>query len=159
MQEARNSVQQHSRPQTDQPRGEVLYGSQLPGQLGPREDRGRRRSYGPTMSGPQTPEPALDRQGDCSTGSGDEGAADGIQHSHRMLSFSDALLSIIATVMILPVTHMEITPEQVLGADGSVSGGPGRPVLGSARGPWLGGTARPQPCCWPSLSLWTEAEP
>lgn len=52
------------------------------------------------MSGPQTPEPALDRQGDCSTGSGDEGAADGIQHSHRMLSFSDALLSIIATVMV-----------------------------------------------------------
>lgn len=46
VQEARNSVQQHSRPQTDQPRGEVLYGSQLPGQLGPREDRGRRRSYG-----------------------------------------------------------------------------------------------------------------
>ncbi|XP_047655459.1 endosomal/lysosomal proton channel TMEM175 isoform X4 [Phacochoerus africanus] len=64
------------------------------------------------MSGRQTPEPALDRQGDCSTGPRDEGAADGIQHSHRMLSFSDALLSIIATVMILPVTHMEITPEQ-----------------------------------------------
>jgi len=29
-----------------------------------------------------------------------------------MLSFSDALLSIIATVMILPVTHTEISPEQ-----------------------------------------------
>uniref|UniRef100_A0A8C3VZL2 Endosomal/lysosomal proton channel TMEM175 n=1 Tax=Catagonus wagneri TaxID=51154 RepID=A0A8C3VZL2_9CETA len=66
----------------------------------------------PTMSGPQTSEPAPDRQEDWSAGSRDEGAADGSQHSHRMLNFSDALLSIIATVMILPVTHMEITPEQ-----------------------------------------------
>ncbi|XP_037385070.1 endosomal/lysosomal proton channel TMEM175 isoform X2 [Talpa occidentalis] len=55
------------------------------------------------MSGPPTPEPALDRQ---------EDPASGIQHSHRMLSFSDALLSIIATVMILPVTHTELSPEQ-----------------------------------------------
>ncbi|XP_047574525.1 endosomal/lysosomal proton channel TMEM175 isoform X9 [Lutra lutra] len=67
------------------------------------------------MSGPQTPEPALRIQGDAPTGARDEDAADGIQHSHRMLSFSDALLSIIATVMILPVTHTEISPEQVLG--------------------------------------------
>ncbi|KAB0344459.1 hypothetical protein FD755_022765 [Muntiacus reevesi] len=51
------------------------------------------------MSRPQTPEPTLDGQGDASAGSPDEGVADGIQHSHRMLSFSDALLSIIATVM------------------------------------------------------------
>ncbi|XP_047574520.1 endosomal/lysosomal proton channel TMEM175 isoform X4 [Lutra lutra] len=64
------------------------------------------------MSGPQTPEPALRIQGDAPTGARDEDAADGIQHSHRMLSFSDALLSIIATVMILPVTHTEISPEQ-----------------------------------------------
>ncbi|XP_045846284.1 endosomal/lysosomal potassium channel TMEM175 isoform X3 [Meles meles] len=64
------------------------------------------------MSGPQTPEPALGIQGDTPTGTRDEDAADGIQHSHRMLSFSDALLSIIATVMILPVTHTEISPEQ-----------------------------------------------
>ncbi|XP_065770066.1 endosomal/lysosomal proton channel TMEM175 isoform X2 [Muntiacus reevesi] len=64
------------------------------------------------MSRPQTPEPTLDGQGDASAGSPDEGVADGIQHSHRMLSFSDALLSIIATVMILPVTHTEISPEQ-----------------------------------------------
>ncbi|XP_059963378.1 endosomal/lysosomal proton channel TMEM175 isoform X2 [Mesoplodon densirostris] len=64
------------------------------------------------MSGPRTPEPALDGQGASSTGSQDEDMADGIQHSHRMLSFSDALLSIIATVMILPVTHTEISPEQ-----------------------------------------------
>ncbi|XP_012901260.1 endosomal/lysosomal potassium channel TMEM175 isoform X2 [Mustela putorius furo] len=64
------------------------------------------------MSGPQTPEPALGIQGDAPTGARDEDAADGIQHSHRMLSFSDALLSIIATVMILPVTHTEISPEQ-----------------------------------------------
>ncbi|XP_073747392.1 endosomal/lysosomal proton channel TMEM175 isoform X3 [Callorhinus ursinus] len=64
------------------------------------------------MSEPQSPEPALIIQGDSPTGTRDEDAADGIQHSHRMLSFSDALLSIIATVMILPVTHTEISPEQ-----------------------------------------------
>nr|XP_025852717.1 endosomal/lysosomal potassium channel TMEM175 isoform X1 [Vulpes vulpes] len=64
------------------------------------------------MSGPQTPEPTLSVQGDSPMGTRDEDAADGIQHSHRMLSFSDALLSIIATVMILPVTHTEISPEQ-----------------------------------------------
>nr|XP_035950226.1 endosomal/lysosomal potassium channel TMEM175 isoform X2 [Halichoerus grypus] len=64
------------------------------------------------MSEPQSPEPALSIQGDSPTGMKDEDTADGIQHSHRMLSFSDALLSIIATVMILPVTHTEISPEQ-----------------------------------------------
>ncbi|XP_030615992.1 endosomal/lysosomal potassium channel TMEM175 isoform X3 [Delphinapterus leucas] len=64
------------------------------------------------MSGPRTPELALGGQGASSTGSQDEDTADGIQSSHRMLSFSDALLSIIATVMILPVTHTEISPEQ-----------------------------------------------
>ncbi|XP_058923393.1 endosomal/lysosomal proton channel TMEM175 isoform X2 [Kogia breviceps] len=64
------------------------------------------------MSGPQTPEPLLDGQGASPAGSQDEDMADGIQRSHRMLSFSDALLSIIATVMILPVTHTEISPEQ-----------------------------------------------
>ncbi|XP_072803888.1 endosomal/lysosomal proton channel TMEM175 isoform X2 [Vicugna pacos] len=67
---------------------------------------------GPTMSRPQSPEPALNVQGASSIGPGDEDAADGTQHSHRMLSFSDALLSIIATVMILPVTHTNISPEQ-----------------------------------------------
>uniref|UniRef100_A0A4W2D0Q1 Endosomal/lysosomal proton channel TMEM175 n=1 Tax=Bos indicus x Bos taurus TaxID=30522 RepID=A0A4W2D0Q1_BOBOX len=67
---------------------------------------------GSTMSGPQAPEPTLEGQADASAGSPDEDAAEGIQHSHRMLSFSDALLSIIATVMILPVTHTEISPEQ-----------------------------------------------
>ncbi|XP_045330833.1 endosomal/lysosomal potassium channel TMEM175 isoform X3 [Leopardus geoffroyi] len=70
------------------------------------------------MSGPQTPEPARRTQGDSPTGTGGEDTADGIQHSQRMLSFSDALLSIIATVMILPVTHTEISPEQVLGNRG-----------------------------------------
>ncbi|XP_069451071.1 endosomal/lysosomal proton channel TMEM175 isoform X2 [Ovis canadensis] len=64
------------------------------------------------MSGPQTPEPTLEGQADAPVGSPDEDAADGTQHSHRMLSFSDALLSIIATVMILPVIHTEISPEQ-----------------------------------------------
>ncbi|XP_010957095.1 endosomal/lysosomal proton channel TMEM175 isoform X2 [Camelus bactrianus] len=64
------------------------------------------------MSRPQSPEPALNVQGASSIGLGDEDAADGTQHSHRMLSFSDALLSIIATVMILPVTHTDISPEQ-----------------------------------------------
>ncbi|KAM8800734.1 endosomal/lysosomal proton channel TMEM175 isoform 3-T3 [Rhynchonycteris naso] len=64
------------------------------------------------MSRPQTPEPALSVQRDSPTGTRDEDAANGTQHSHRMLSFSDALLSIIATVMILPVTHTEISPEQ-----------------------------------------------
>lgn len=55
---------------------------------------------GPIMSEPRTPEPALNVQGDSSTGTRDEDAADGTQHSQRMLSFSDALLSIIATVMV-----------------------------------------------------------
>ncbi|XP_036272941.1 endosomal/lysosomal potassium channel TMEM175 isoform X1 [Pipistrellus kuhlii] len=66
------------------------------------------------MSGSQAPEPALSVQGDSTAATGDEDAADddGTQHSHRMLSFSDALLSIIATIMILPVTHTEISPEQ-----------------------------------------------
>ncbi|XP_036182250.1 endosomal/lysosomal potassium channel TMEM175 isoform X2 [Myotis myotis] len=66
------------------------------------------------MSGSRAPEPALSVQGDATTSTGDEDedAAHGTQHSHRMLSFSDALLSIIATVMILPVTHTEISPEQ-----------------------------------------------
>ncbi|XP_054437819.1 endosomal/lysosomal proton channel TMEM175 isoform X2 [Pteronotus mesoamericanus] len=66
------------------------------------------------MSGPQAPEPAPDVQGDgdAPTGPRGEDAAAGTQHSQRMLSFSDALLSIIATVMILPVTHTELSPQQ-----------------------------------------------
>ncbi|XP_011792218.1 PREDICTED: transmembrane protein 175 [Colobus angolensis palliatus] len=64
------------------------------------------------MSQPQTPEQALDTLGDCPPGRRDEDAGEGIQCSQRMLNFSDALLSIIATVMILPVTHTEISPEQ-----------------------------------------------
>nr|XP_036847434.1 endosomal/lysosomal potassium channel TMEM175 isoform X10 [Manis javanica] len=64
------------------------------------------------MSRPQNLEPGLSMQEGSPTGTGDEEAADGVQHSHRMLNFSDALLSIIATVMILPVTHTEISPEQ-----------------------------------------------
>lgn len=59
------------------------------------------------MSGPQTPEPTLSVQGDSPMGTRDEDAADGIQHSHRMLSFSDALLSIIATVMVRVGPHPE----------------------------------------------------
>lgn len=52
------------------------------------------------MSRPRTPEPALDVQGDSPTGTRNEDDADRTQHSHRMLNFSDALLSIIATVMV-----------------------------------------------------------
>uniref|UniRef100_A0A8C3RXL2 Endosomal/lysosomal proton channel TMEM175 n=2 Tax=Chelydra serpentina TaxID=8475 RepID=A0A8C3RXL2_CHESE len=37
------------------------------------------------------------------------------QASHRLLAYSDALLSIIATVMILPVAHTKIHPDQKLG--------------------------------------------
>ncbi|XP_041327200.1 endosomal/lysosomal potassium channel TMEM175 isoform X4 [Pyrgilauda ruficollis] len=37
------------------------------------------------------------------------------QTSHRLLAYSDALLSIIATVMILPVAHTKIHPDQKLG--------------------------------------------
>lgn len=88
------------------------------------------------MSRPQTPEPTLDGQGDTPVGSPDD-VADGIQHSHRMLSFSDALLSIIATVMILPVTHTEISPEQVLGnglQHWSSGGGPEAQATGSRLG-------------------------
>lgn len=51
----------------------------------------------------------MDSEGDSSLYRRDE---EGTQSSHRMLGFSDALLSIIATVMILPVTHTEISPEQ-----------------------------------------------
>ncbi|XP_075849032.1 endosomal/lysosomal proton channel TMEM175 isoform X3 [Microcebus murinus] len=64
------------------------------------------------MSQPQIPEQVLDTQGDYAPGRRDEDSGEGTQCSHRMLSFSDALLSIIATVMILPVTHTEISPEQ-----------------------------------------------
>ncbi|KAK2115167.1 hypothetical protein P7K49_005793 [Saguinus oedipus] len=67
------------------------------------------------MSQPQAPEQVLDTLGDCPPGRRDEDTTEGIQCSQRMLSFSDALLSIIATVMILPVTHTEISPEQVMG--------------------------------------------
>uniref|UniRef100_A0A2I3H3Q2 Uncharacterized protein n=1 Tax=Nomascus leucogenys TaxID=61853 RepID=A0A2I3H3Q2_NOMLE len=52
------------------------------------------------MSQPRTPEQALDAPGDCPPGRRDEDAGEGIQCSQRMLSFSDALLSIIATVMV-----------------------------------------------------------
>ncbi|XP_059130956.1 endosomal/lysosomal proton channel TMEM175 isoform X4 [Peromyscus eremicus] len=61
------------------------------------------------MSRPQAQEQAVDSEGDSSLYRRDE---EGTQSSHRMLGFSDALLSIIATVMILPVTHTEISPEQ-----------------------------------------------
>ncbi|XP_073898886.1 endosomal/lysosomal proton channel TMEM175 isoform X3 [Castor canadensis] len=64
------------------------------------------------MSRSQIPEQTLDAQGDSPLHRRDENTRDGIQSSHRMLGFSDALLSIIATVMILPVTHTEISPEQ-----------------------------------------------
>ncbi|XP_062964692.1 endosomal/lysosomal proton channel TMEM175 isoform X3 [Cynocephalus volans] len=64
------------------------------------------------MSRPGTPEQTLDVQGDGPLGRTDKDAGEETQSSHRMLSFSDALLSIIATVMILPVTHTEISPEQ-----------------------------------------------
>nr|XP_021507473.1 endosomal/lysomomal potassium channel TMEM175 isoform X2 [Meriones unguiculatus] len=71
------------------------------------------------MSRPQTQEQVVDSEGDSSQLRRDEGDSsllrrdeEGTQSSHRMLGFSDALLSIIATVMILPVTHTEISPEQ-----------------------------------------------
>ncbi|XP_062068682.1 endosomal/lysosomal proton channel TMEM175 isoform X4 [Lepus europaeus] len=64
------------------------------------------------MSGPGTSEQEPSVQGDSPPGRRDEDAGEGTQSSHRMLGFSDALLSIIATVMILPVTHTEISPEQ-----------------------------------------------
>ncbi|XP_040822437.1 endosomal/lysosomal potassium channel TMEM175 isoform X2 [Ochotona curzoniae] len=64
------------------------------------------------MSGPTTSEPEPCAQGDLVPGRRDEDTVEGTQSSHRMLGFSDALLSIIATVMILPVTHTEISPEQ-----------------------------------------------
>uniref|UniRef100_A0A8C2N1K7 Endosomal/lysosomal proton channel TMEM175 n=1 Tax=Cricetulus griseus TaxID=10029 RepID=A0A8C2N1K7_CRIGR len=49
------------------------------------------------MSRPQTEEQAVDSEGDSSLHRRDE---EGTQSSHRMLGFSDALLSIIATVMV-----------------------------------------------------------
>ncbi|CAH6879573.1 Tmem175 [Phodopus roborovskii] len=59
------------------------------------------------MSRPQ--EQSVDSEGESYQYGRNE---EGTQNSHRMLGFSDALLSIIATVMILPVTHTEISPEQ-----------------------------------------------
>uniref|UniRef100_A0A2K6SYQ5 Endosomal/lysosomal proton channel TMEM175 n=1 Tax=Saimiri boliviensis boliviensis TaxID=39432 RepID=A0A2K6SYQ5_SAIBB len=64
------------------------------------------------MSQPWAPEQVLGTLEDCPPSRRDEDAREGMQCSQRMLSFSDALLSIIATVMILPVTHTEISPEQ-----------------------------------------------
>lgn len=70
------------------------------------------------MSRPGTPEPALCVQGDSAAGTQDEDAADGTQHSHRMLSFSDALLSIIATVMVrVGPTQLRASPAPPLAQD------------------------------------------
>ncbi|KAM6150770.1 endosomal/lysosomal proton channel TMEM175 isoform 1-T2 [Erethizon dorsatum] len=64
------------------------------------------------MSGPQHMGQVPEAQGDSPLGRRDEDVEEGTQSSHRMLGFSDALLSIIATVMILPVMHTEISPGQ-----------------------------------------------
>lgn len=69
------------------------------------------------MSGPGTPEPALRVRGDSAADTQDEDAADGTQHSHRMLSFSDALLSIIATVMVCVGPHSSASPAPPLTQD------------------------------------------
>uniref|UniRef100_A0A8I3WAK2 Endosomal/lysosomal potassium channel TMEM175 n=1 Tax=Callithrix jacchus TaxID=9483 RepID=A0A8I3WAK2_CALJA len=108
------------------------------------------------MSQPRAPEQVLDTLGDCSPGRRDEDTGEGIQCSQRMLSFSDALLSIIATVMILPVTHTEISPEHS-------PSGPRRcctrqtrcsPPCGSAAGIMCSCSpswpCTPAPACWPS---------
>ncbi|XP_061622886.1 endosomal/lysosomal proton channel TMEM175 [Phyllopteryx taeniolatus] len=44
----------------------------------------------------------------------EEGAHGGTQSSHRLLAYSDALLSIIATVMILPVAHTKMEDDKEL---------------------------------------------
>ncbi|XP_050646687.1 endosomal/lysosomal proton channel TMEM175 isoform X4 [Macaca thibetana thibetana] len=64
------------------------------------------------MSQPQTPEQALDTLGDCPPGRRDEDAGEGIQCSQRMLNFSDALLSIIATVMVCMGPLLRPAPPQ-----------------------------------------------
>nr|XP_037839165.1 uncharacterized protein LOC103246503 isoform X2 [Chlorocebus sabaeus] len=64
------------------------------------------------MSQPQTPEQALDMLGDCPRGRRDEDAGEGIQCSQRMLNFSDALLSIIATVMVCMGPLLRPAPPQ-----------------------------------------------
>ncbi|XP_074129327.1 endosomal/lysosomal proton channel TMEM175-like isoform X2 [Sminthopsis crassicaudata] len=64
------------------------------------------------MAGTETPEEDTEVQMELAAESGDGNACDNTQSSHRMLSFSDALLSIIATVMILPVAHTKIYPDQ-----------------------------------------------
>lgn len=98
------------------------------------------------MSGPGTSEQEPSVQGDSPPGRRDEDAGEGTQSSHRMLGFSDALLSIIATVMILPVTHTEISPEQVMGTHGLVLASLGR----------QGGQQR----AWPTLppAQWARVE-
>ncbi|XP_043825490.1 endosomal/lysosomal potassium channel TMEM175 [Dromiciops gliroides] len=64
------------------------------------------------MAGTETPEEDTDVQLELSADMGDGNSCENTQSSHRMLSFSDALLSIIATVMILPVAHTKIYPDQ-----------------------------------------------
>lgn len=61
------------------------------------------------MSRPQTQEQAVDFEGDSSLHRRDE---EGPQSSHRMLGFSDALLSIIATVMVSagPTSNPPLVP-------------------------------------------------
>ncbi|XP_020861057.1 LOW QUALITY PROTEIN: endosomal/lysosomal proton channel TMEM175 [Phascolarctos cinereus] len=64
------------------------------------------------MAGTGTPEEDAEVQMELSADTGDGNSCENTQSSHRMLSFSDALLSIIATVMILPVAHTKIYPDQ-----------------------------------------------
>ena len=104
-------------------------------------------SAGPTMSRPQAPEPALDVQGDSPVGTGDEDGTDGTQHSHRMLSFSDALLSIIATVMVCvgPAQLEPPTPSHSLGTQPHSPRQPGlpQPRPGLPAGIWRGWGSSP----------------
>lgn len=94
------------------------------------------------MSRPRTPDPALDMQGDSPTGTRNEDDADRTQHSHRMLNFSDALLSIIATVMVCGAVQRSLPcpaptdPSHILPADPDPSQlHPGLPSpSGSCRG-------------------------
>uniref|UniRef100_A0A3P8TW95 Endosomal/lysosomal proton channel TMEM175 n=1 Tax=Amphiprion percula TaxID=161767 RepID=A0A3P8TW95_AMPPE len=57
---------------------------------------------------PKEPPQAL-----ASVGPSDREAHSGTQSSHRLLAYSDALISIIATVMILPVAHTKVEDNEV----------------------------------------------
>lgn len=123
------------------------------------------------MSRPRTPDPAMDMEGDSPTGTRNEDN-DRTQHSHRMLNFSDALLSIIATVMVCGAVQRSLPcpaptdPSHILPADPDPSQlHPGLPNPSGSCGGGRSGIGEAvsvhQPRKWPQplLSLFSQILP